>query len=158
VLCGIWAMSYLLKPIADSLATTISFPDPDAYRYPLIPRTQLDDSRVGHKIELDAEQRPNQTRADMATTCCDITPTHEWHGPYHDAEYGFPLEDDATLFERLVQAGLSWLTILKKREAFRRAYDGFEPEVVARYGARERRRLLKLRPPWSRGPRRRATR
>jgi DNA-3-methyladenine glycosylase I len=94
----------------------------------------------------------------MGTTCCDITPTHEWHGPYHDAEYGFPLEDDATLFERLVQAGLSWLTILKKREAFRRAYDGFEPEVVARYGARERRRLLKLRPPWSRGPRRRATR
>ena len=57
-----------------------------------------------------------------------------------------PLEDDATLFERLVleinQAGLSWLTILKKREAFRRAYDGFDPEVVARYGARERRRLL----------------
>ncbi len=91
----------------------------------------------------------------MATTYCDIAPTHEWHGPYHDTEYGFPLEDDATLFERLVleinQAGLSWLTILKKREAFRRAYDGFEPEVVARYGARERRRLLKLRPPWSRG-------
>lgn len=40
------------------------------------------------------------------------------------------------------QAGLSWLTILKKREAFRRAYDGFDPTVVARYGARERRRLL----------------
>ena len=82
----------------------------------------------------------------MATTYCDIAPTHEWHGPYHDTEYGFPLEDDATLFERLVleinQAGLSWLTILKKREAFRRAYDGFDPEVVARYGARERRRLL----------------
>jgi DNA-3-methyladenine glycosylase I len=103
----------------------------------------------------------NQARADMATTYCDIAPTHEWHGPYHDTEYGFPLED-ATLFERLVieinQAGFSWLTILKKREAFRRAYDGFEPKVVARYGARERRRLLKLRPPWSRGPRRRAAR
>ena len=82
----------------------------------------------------------------MATTYCDIAPTHEWHAPYHDTEYGFPLEDDATLFERLVleinQAGLSWLTILKKREAFRRAYDEFDPEVVARYGARERRRLL----------------
>jgi DNA-3-methyladenine glycosylase I len=103
----------------------------------------------------------------MATTYCDIAPTHEWHGPYHDTEYGFPLEDDATLFERLVleinQAGLSWLTILKKREAFRRAYDGFDPEVVARYGARERRRLLadagivrnRL---WSRGLRRRAAR
>jgi DNA-3-methyladenine glycosylase I len=97
----------------------------------------------------------------MGTTYCDIAPTHEWHGPYHDTEYGFPLED-ATLFERLVieinQAGFSWLTILKKREAFRRAYDGFEPKVVARYGARERRRLLKLRPPWSRGPRRTAAR
>jgi DNA-3-methyladenine glycosylase I len=88
----------------------------------------------------------NPTGADMATSYCDIAPTHEWHGPYHNAEYGFPLEDDAALFERLVleinQAGLSWLTILKKREAFRRAYDGFDPEVVARYGARERRRLL----------------
>lgn len=79
-------------------------------------------------------------------TYCDIAPGHEWHGPYHDREYGFPLTDDAELFERLVleinQAGLSWLTILKKREGFRRAYDGFDPEVVARYGARERTRLL----------------
>jgi DNA-3-methyladenine glycosylase I len=82
----------------------------------------------------------------MGTTYCDIAPNHEWHGPYHDSEYGFPLEGDAALFERLVleinQAGLSWLTILKKRDAFRRAYDDFDPEVVARYGARERRRLL----------------
>jgi DNA-3-methyladenine glycosylase I len=82
----------------------------------------------------------------MGTTYCDIAASHEWHGPYHDTEYGFPLQDDAELFERLVleinQAGLSWLTILKKRVAFRRAYDNFDPEVVARYGARERRRLL----------------
>ncbi len=82
----------------------------------------------------------------MGTTSCDIASAHEWHGPYHDTEYGFPLQDDAGLFERLVleinQAGLSWLTILKKREGFRRAYDGFDPERVARYGARERRRLL----------------
>jgi DNA-3-methyladenine glycosylase I len=82
----------------------------------------------------------------MGTTYCDIAPSHEWHGPYHETEYGFPLEGDAELFERLVleinQAGLSWLTVLKKRDAFRRAYDGFAPEVVARYGARERRRLL----------------
>jgi DNA-3-methyladenine glycosylase I len=77
---------------------------------------------------------------------CDIAPGHEWHGPYHDREYGFPLRRDDELFERLMleinQAGLSWLTILKKREAFRRAYDGFDPERVARYGARARRRLL----------------
>jgi DNA-3-methyladenine glycosylase I len=68
------------------------------------------------------------------------------HGPYHDKEYGFPLDSDAELFERLMleinQAGLSWLTILKKREAFRRAYGGFDPEVVAAYGARDRKRLL----------------
>jgi DNA-3-methyladenine glycosylase I len=82
----------------------------------------------------------------MADTYCDIAPAHEWHGPYHDREYGFPLEDDAALFERLVleinQAGLSWLTILKKREAFRQAYGGFDPAVVAAYGARDRKRLL----------------
>ncbi len=82
----------------------------------------------------------------MGTTYCDIAPSHQWHGPYHEKEYGFPLEDDAALFERLVleinQAGLSWLTILKKREAFRQAYDGFDPDVVAAYGARDRRRLL----------------
>jgi DNA-3-methyladenine glycosylase I len=77
---------------------------------------------------------------------CEIAPGHEWHGPYHDREYGFPLRGDPELFERLIleinQAGLSWLTILKKREAFRRAYHGFDPAVVARYGARDRRRLL----------------
>lgn len=82
----------------------------------------------------------------MGQCYCDVAPGHEWHGPYHDEEYGFPLGGDAALFERLVleinQAGLSWLTILRKREAFRRAYDGFDPAVVARYGARDRRRLL----------------
>ena len=82
----------------------------------------------------------------MAATYCDVAPGHEWHGPYHDREYGFPLSDDAALFERLVleinQAGLSWLTILKKREAFRRAYHNFDPEVVAHYGPRDRKRLL----------------
>jgi DNA-3-methyladenine glycosylase I len=82
----------------------------------------------------------------MADTYCDAAPGHEWHGPYHDREYGFPLGGDAELFERLVleinQAGLSWLTILKKREAFRRAYAGFDPTIVAAYRARDRRRLL----------------
>jgi DNA-3-methyladenine glycosylase I len=81
------------------------------------------------------------------TSYCDIAPGHEWHGPYHDREYGFPLQDDAELFERLMleinQAGLSWLTILKKRDAFRRAYNGFDPEMVAGYGTRDRARLLK---------------
>ena len=77
---------------------------------------------------------------------CDVAPGDPWHGPYHDAEYGFPLTGDAELFERLVleinQAGLSWLTILRKREHFRRAYSGFDVDRVARYGVRDVRRLL----------------
>jgi DNA-3-methyladenine glycosylase I len=80
------------------------------------------------------------------STYCDFAPTHEWHGPYHANEYGFPLTSDADLLERMVleinQAGLSWLTILKKRDAFRRAYDGFDPEIVAGYKPKDRKRLL----------------
>jgi DNA-3-methyladenine glycosylase I len=78
---------------------------------------------------------------------CDIAPGHPDHGPYHDREYGFPTADETALFERLAleinQAGLSWLTILRKRQAFRAAFDGFDVDTVARYGARERRRLLR---------------
>lgn len=77
---------------------------------------------------------------------CDLAPGHPWHGPYHDEEYGFPVADDSTLFERLVleinQAGLSWLTVLKKRDAFRRAFDNFCIDQVAAYGDAERERLL----------------
>jgi DNA-3-methyladenine glycosylase I len=65
---------------------------------------------------------------------------------YHDTEYGFPLMDDAALFERLVleinQAGLSWITILKKKANFHLAYDGFEVDKVAAYGEEEVIRLL----------------
>jgi DNA-3-methyladenine glycosylase I len=77
---------------------------------------------------------------------CQAAPGHEFHGPYHDREYGFPLHDDNELFERLIleinQAGLSWLTILKKREAFRKAYRGFDVDKVARFNERDRARLL----------------
>jgi DNA-3-methyladenine glycosylase I len=77
---------------------------------------------------------------------CDVAPGHPDHGPYHDREYGFPVRDEAALFERLVleinQAGLSWLTILRKRQAFHHAYRGFDPAVVARFGRRDRARLL----------------
>ena len=70
----------------------------------------------------------------------------EWNRVYHDTEYGFPLRGDDELFERLVleinQAGLSWLTILKKREAFERAYDGFALKRVAAYEDHDRARLL----------------
>jgi len=65
---------------------------------------------------------------------------------YHDREWGFPVKDDRRLFEKLClegfQAGLSWLTILRKREAFRRAFAGFDPAKVARFGARDVTRLL----------------
>ena len=79
-------------------------------------------------------------------TYCDIAPGHEFHGPYHDREYGFPVRDDDRLFERLVleinQAGLSWLTILKKKDAFRAAFAGFEVDRVARFDSKKRARLL----------------
>ena len=80
------------------------------------------------------------------TTYCDAAPGHEIHGPYHDREYGFPVKDEAVLFERLClemfQAGLSWLTILKKRDGFNAAFAGFDVDTVAAYGARDRKRLL----------------
>ncbi len=77
---------------------------------------------------------------------CDIAPGHPLHGPYHDHEYGFPQRDETVLFERLLleinQAGLSWETMLKKREGFRAAYSGFDVDKVARYGDEDRTRLL----------------
>lgn len=66
---------------------------------------------------------------------------------YHDLEWGVPEYDDQALYEKLVldgfQAGLSWITILRKRGNFRRAFDNFDPEKIARYGKRETNRLLK---------------
>ncbi len=77
---------------------------------------------------------------------CRISVSHPLHRAYHDSEYGFPAVDEAVLFERLAleiqQAGLSWLTVLKKREALRRAFDGFQVEAVARYGPDEHARLM----------------
>ena len=65
---------------------------------------------------------------------------------YHDDEWGRPVHDDTELFERLVlesfQAGLSWSTILRKRETFRAAFEGFDPAVIAAYGDAERERLM----------------
>jgi DNA-3-methyladenine glycosylase I len=77
---------------------------------------------------------------------CDIASGHPFHGPYHDREYGFPITDDNRLFERLVleinQAGLSWLTILKKQENFRAAFRDFDVDRVARFTDKQRERLL----------------
>ena len=77
-------------------------------------------------------------RCPWATTEPNIT--------YHDQEWGVPVHDDRLLFEFLIlegaQAGLSWTTILKKRENYRKAFDGFRSEKIARYGARDVQRLL----------------
>ncbi|MEX2272357.1 MAG: DNA-3-methyladenine glycosylase I [Vicinamibacterales bacterium] len=65
---------------------------------------------------------------------------------YHDEEWGVPLHDDRRLFEMLIlegaQAGLSWITILRKRPAYRKAFDNFDPKKVARYDVRKKRALL----------------
>jgi DNA-3-methyladenine glycosylase I len=65
---------------------------------------------------------------------------------YHDKEWGVPEYDDRALYEKLMldgfQAGLSWITILRKRDNFRRAFDGFEPEKIARYDARKKAKLM----------------
>ncbi len=70
----------------------------------------------------------------------------EPNSTYHDEEWGVPVHDDGKLFEFLIlegaQAGLSWTTILKKRENYRQAFDGFRAEKIARYGSREVKRLL----------------
>jgi DNA-3-methyladenine glycosylase I len=73
--------------------------------------------------------------------------TDELYLAYHDEEWGRPVTDERGLLERLClegfQSGLSWLTILRKRENFRSAFAGFDPEVVARFGTRDVTRLLK---------------
>jgi DNA-3-methyladenine glycosylase I len=83
------------------------------------------------------------------TTYCDYCISHPedtFNKKYHDTQYGFPLKSDDELFERLVleinQAGLSWITILKKAENFHKAYDGFKIEKIAKYTEKDRARLL----------------
>lgn len=85
----------------------------------------------------------------MPLTYCEyvrLHPEDTFNTVYHNQEYGFPLHSDAGLLERLAleinQAGLSWLTILKKKEAFRRAFDGFEIDRVASYGEPDIARLM----------------
>jgi DNA-3-methyladenine glycosylase I len=84
---------------------------------------------------------PNELRG-----YCAAAAGHPFHGPYHDREYGFPLREDDALFERLIleinQAGLSWLTILKKREGFQEAYAAFSVDAVANFHDRDRERLM----------------
>lgn len=73
-------------------------------------------------------------------------PEDDLHRIYHDTQYGSPIEDDNELFGRLIleinQAGLSWTTILKKQEGFRKAYSNFEIATIAHYSEKDRERLL----------------
>jgi DNA-3-methyladenine glycosylase I len=82
----------------------------------------------------------------MNTPCPWAPRTDALYAAYHDTEWGVPEHDDRALYEKLVldgfQAGLSWRTILYKRDNFRTAFDGFDPERVARYGPRDVERLL----------------
>lgn len=77
---------------------------------------------------------------------CTWPGTDPLYVAYHDEEWGVPVHDDRTLFEMLIlegaQAGLSWITILRKRPAYRKAFDRFDAKKIARYDARKRRALL----------------
>jgi DNA-3-methyladenine glycosylase I len=77
---------------------------------------------------------------------CDWGEEPDFYREYHDTEWGVPVYDDRKQFEFLVlesaQAGLSWSTILKKRENYRKAYNGFDPVKVAKYGEKKRAELL----------------
>lgn len=77
---------------------------------------------------------------------CDWCGDDPIYVAYHDTEWGVPQFDSRTLYEKLMldgfQAGLSWITILRKRDAFRDAFEGFEPEIVALYGDKEIERLV----------------
>ena len=78
---------------------------------------------------------------------CNWAESHPLLIEYHDAEWGVPIHDDRMLFEKLIldgmQAGLSWLTILKKRDNFREAFDEFDPEKMARYTKKKQNALMK---------------
>src|SRR5512134_2972844 len=96
-------------------------------------------STCGHENRLTPRSMPMKPR-------CAWAGQDRLYVQYHDLEWGVPLHDDRRLFEFLVlesaQAGLSWITILRKRENYREAFDGFDPRRVAEYGRVRIERLL----------------
>ncbi len=90
---------------------------------------------------------PCQRRNNVEDIICDWAKSSEIEKYYHDSEWGVESHDDRYLFEMLVlegaQAGLSWITILKKRENYRTAFDNFEPEIVSEYGEEKVEELMK---------------
>jgi len=95
-------------------------------------------SKAKPRPEPEAKAKPSPRRCAWATSPLGIA--------YHDREWGVPIHDDRIFFEFLIlegaQAGLSWETILKKREHYRQVFDGFDPAKVARYDARKKATLL----------------
>ena len=98
-----------------------------------------------HK-QVNATAKPSSDLGSSAPTRCPWPKDNQLMIQYHDQEWGSPLHDDRRLFEYIVldgmQAGLSWQTIINKRENFRRAFHDFDPRRVARYTARDHARLL----------------
>ncbi|HXK10153.1 MAG TPA: DNA-3-methyladenine glycosylase I [Vicinamibacteria bacterium] len=94
-----------------------------------------------------ARLAPGLVRGEDGVVRCSWGASHPLYAPYHDREWGFPVDDDRRLFEKLClegfQSGLSWLTILKKRESFRAAFRGFDLDAVSAFGARDVARLMK---------------
>ena len=91
--------------------------------------------------------RNGLVRGDDGVVRCFWSVSDPLYRRYHDREWGRPVRDDRRLFEKIClegfQAGLSWLTILRKRESFRASFAGFDPEAVARFGARAVARLMR---------------
>jgi len=89
---------------------------------------------------------PNQDAIPDLTRCGWVSPADPLYTHYHDTEWGRPIRDSKSLFSKLIQdgqqAGLAWITILRKREEMLRVYDGFDPDKLAHYTDKDRARLL----------------
>jgi DNA-3-methyladenine glycosylase I len=105
----------------------------------------LPPSRIDLSVATDRRKLKAQRHADGKLRCA-WCPEDPLYVAYHDTEWGVPLRADNALFEMLclegAQAGLSWITVLRKRDSYRRAFDDFDAEKMSRYNAAKRRRLL----------------
>ena len=101
---------------------------------------------VWRRVSVGVKLFPSLQSASRDQRCCWANPADPLYLAYHDTEWGVPEYNSRALWEKLVldgfQAGLSWITILRKRDAFRAAFAGFDPEIVARFGEADRARLM----------------
>src|SRR5271170_646408 len=95
---------------------------------------------------LNVKRNSNSMKTADTVIRCDWSVSDPLYVRYHDKEWGVPVHDDRKIFEFLIlegaQAGLSWFTVLKKRENYRKAFDGFDPKKVSRYGSAKVAELL----------------